>query len=262
MNYTSLSLKQALIDKALSGPNFGNQQTTASLAPIWMRKYDKEQREPNFQDVVVEECDKCDYKHSTSKALYRHKREKHSGLQQHCTDCEYSNHYPNRVKMHYDRVHRGIKRLRVSSHYAVKCRMESCEFVGTKKCLKLQSHKLFYCEQCTSSFERFDYLKFHNEGIHEGLVYSCEYCDKITTKKCDLKRHIFSNHSNGGQNRKQNRNATFCKEEGCSFKTLNGELKRHMETKHDGIVRFKCPAMNCNFRSSAKKEFNRHTKIH
>ena len=134
--------------------------------------------------------------------MYRHKREKHSGLKQHCTDCEYSHFYPNRVRIHYDQVHRGIKRVQVQykSKKIIKCREESCKFVGTNNFLELQSHKLFYCEQCALSFKRIDYLKSHDERIHEGLVYNCEYCDKRTTKKGDLKRHILSNHSNGEQN--------------------------------------------------------------
>ena len=153
--------------------------------------------------------------------------------------------------------YKGIKRVR---NYLMQCKRESCEFAGTKNCLELQSHKLFYCEKCPASFERNDSLKFHNERIHEGVVQKCKYCDMMKSKKGDLKRHILSWHFNGDQ--KQNRKPTFCKEEGCTFKTLNGELKRHIEKKHDGIVKFKCPAMNCNFRSSDKKDMVRHTKTH
>ena len=265
MNYPSLSLKQDLIEQVFSEASYGNgkqmKEQTASSGSIRMKKYYKEQKEQSVQNAIVEKCEKCDYKSSKFKAMYRHMKETH-GLKQHCTDCEFSHFYPNRVKRHYDRVHRGFyKGIKQERHYLMKCRKESCEFVGTKKCSDLQSHKLFYCEKCPASFERNDYLKFHNERIHEGVVYNCKYCDMTKSKKGDLKRHILSTHSNEDQG--QNRKPTFCKEEGCSFKTLNGQLKQHIERKHDGIVRFKCSVMNCNFGTVFdKRDIVRHTKTH
>ena len=253
MNYPSLSLKQDLIEQFFSEAKYGTKKLMKKQS---MKKYYKEQKEKSLQKVVVEECGECDYKSSKFKAMYRHMKEKH-GLKQHCTDCEYSHFYPNKVKRHYDTVHRGIRRVR---NNLMKCRTESCEFARTEKCPDLQSHKLFYCEKCPASFERNVNLKFHNERIHEGVVYNCKYCDMTKSKKGDLKRHILSIHSN--MDRYQNRKPTFCKEEGCSFKTLNGQLKQHIEKKHDGIVRFKCTAMNCHFGTSDKKDFVRHTKIH
>ena len=168
-----------------------------------------------------------------------HKRGKHSEVKQRCTDCEYSHVYPNRVKMHFKQVHMGIKRGRGLN----KCRKESCEFAGTTNCLELENHSFFFCNQCQLPFERSDSLKFHNDKVHEGIVFKCEHCDVYSNaRKDNLERHIRSKHSDEDSKRnRQNRNPRFCKEEGCTYIELNGQLKRHIETKHDGVVmRLKC----------------------
>ena len=126
MNYPSFSLKQDLIVPFFSEASYENgkqmKEQTASSGSIRLKKYYKEQKEKSLQNDVLEECDKCDNKSSKFKAMYRHMKETHTGLKQHCTDCQYSNVYLNRVKRHYDRVHRGfykgIKRVR---NYLMKC---------------------------------------------------------------------------------------------------------------------------------------------
>ena len=83
MNYPSLSLKQDLIDKVFSGTTSGIQKElkqTPSPGSIRLKKYYKEQKELRLQNVLVEECDRCEYKTTKFSAMYRHKREKHSGI--------------------------------------------------------------------------------------------------------------------------------------------------------------------------------------
>ena len=117
MNYPSLSLKQDLIDAAFSGATYGFQKqqekvkvkTEKSLSPgainkgrlkaaLAAKKHLKIQTELRLQSGEVDECDQCEYKTAKFKAMYRHKREKHMGLEQKCTDCDYTNIYPNRMK--------------------------------------------------------------------------------------------------------------------------------------------------------------------
>ena len=98
MNYPSLSLKQGLIDDVFSKKK--ELTRTASAGSIRLKKYYKEQKELRLQNVVVEECDQCDYKTTRFQGMYKHKREKHSLVKQRCSDCDYSHVYPNRVKMH------------------------------------------------------------------------------------------------------------------------------------------------------------------
>ena len=43
---------------------------------------------------------------------------------------------------------------------------------------------------------------------------------------------------------------------------LNWQLKATHETKHEGVIRFKCHVMNCSFRSAEHKELRRHAKTH
>ena len=191
--------------------------------------------------------------------MYRHKREKHLALKQKCTDCDYSNIYPNRIKQHIDHVHRGVKRRRSilinqNMNKNKKCQRESCEYAGTQNCSKLESHSLYFCKQCQLSFARNDSLKFHKDKIHEVLVFKCTYCDTyLTARKDTLEKHILFKHPED-KVKNLSRLVRLCKEEGCTYKTFNGQkLKRHIETKHDSIVKFKCHVMNCSYRSSKQK---------
>ena len=231
MNYPSLSLKQNLIDEVFTNKECGSQKElkqTTSLGSSKRKKRYKEQKELRLQNVTVEECDQCEFKTTKFQTMRHHKRVKHSGVRQRCTGCEYSHVYPNRVKIHFKQVHMGIKR----GIGLDKCRRELCEFAGTTNCLELENHSFFFCKQCQLSFARSDSFKYHKSKIHEGLA---------------------SNKS---------RKPRFCKEEGCTYIDFNGELKRHIETKHEGIVRFKCHAMNCSFGSSQQRELRRHARTH
>ena len=143
--------------------------------------------------------------------------------------------------------------------------MATCQYAGTANCLELQTHSLFLCEQCQLSFKRNDSLKSHNDKIHEGLVFTCEYCDSYSTaRKNDFKRHILSKHTEKYSKpaKARGHSAKLCKEEGCTYIDLNGTLKRHVETKHEGMIRFKCHVMNCSFGSSGQKNLRRHARTH
>ena len=201
MNYPRLSLEQDLIDDAFSGVKRGiKKEPKQHESPSErVKRYHKKQKELKLQNDNVDECDQCEYKTSKYQALYRHKRENHYVAKIKCPDCEYSNIYPNRVKRHYNQVHRGMKRKQRSYLINEKCRRESCEFAGTKNCLELQSHSLFFCDECQLSFKRNDDLKYHNDKIHEGLVFNCEYCETYSTaRKRDLTRHMHLKHTEEG----------------------------------------------------------------
>ena len=96
VNYPTLSLKQDLIDAAFSGATYGFQkQQEKSLSPgairmkkgrlkaarDRMKKHLKIQTELRLQSGEVDECDQCEYKTAKFEAMYRHKREKHMGLE-------------------------------------------------------------------------------------------------------------------------------------------------------------------------------------
>ena len=200
-----------------------------------------------LKNSVMEECDQCDYKTINHHCMFQHKRVHHSDTKQQCSECDFSHFYPNRVRTHFKQVHLGIKRKKM-------CQKDSCEYFGTAHCTELAEHSLFICEQCKLTFDRSDALKFHNEKIHEGIVYNCEFCKTYSvSRKSSLARHILSKHSD----------VKICIEEGCNYRSgYAQELQRHIESKHEGIVRFKCNVTNCTFGFSRKREFQRHAKTH
>ena len=261
MEYPSLSLKQDLIDRVFSKTNSGiqgdNFKVTPSPGAIRAKLHRQRQKELLLHNPVLEECDQCDFKTSKYKAMYRHKRENHTVVRQKCPDCEYSNIYPNRIKTHYKQVHMGVKRARLPGT----CRRQWCQYFGTAECLELQEHSLFTCNECKLSFSRGDDLKFHKEKIHLGLVYKCDICETYSTgRKGSLARHMISKHSDIYS--KEVKGVRPCTEEGCKYIDTNGGLKQHIETKHEGIVRYKCHVMNCSFGSPRSKDLRRHMKTH
>ena len=147
MEYPSLSLKQDSIDRVfcktasrIQGDDF---RATPSPGAMRAKLHDQKQKELLSKNPVLEECDQCDYKTSKYKAMYRHKRERHTVVKQKCADCEYSNIYPNRIRTHFKQVHMGMKKARVPG----RCRREWCEYFDTANCLELQEHSLFACDE-------------------------------------------------------------------------------------------------------------------
>ena len=110
------------------------------------------------------------------------------------------------------------------------------------------------------TFDRSDTLKYHNEKIHEGVVYNCEFCKEYSNpRKYNLARHILNNHSDV----KPKPKTKFCIEEGCTYRSYRPtELRQHVESKHEGVIRFKCNVTNCNFGSITQKDLRRHTETH
>ena len=250
MDYPSLSLKQDVIDQAFS----------SELKPsrtLYFKEYLKQQKENMLKNPVMEECDQCDYKTINHHCMFQHKRVHHSDTKQQCSECDFSHFYPNRVRTHFKQVHLGIKRKKKS--HQTKCQKVSCKNFGKTYCTELPEHSLFICEQCKLTFDRSDALKFHNEKIHEGIVYNCEFCKTYSvSRKSSLARHILSKHSDV-----KPKHMKSCIEEGCAYKTqYTQQLNRHIESKHEGIVRFKCNVTNCAFGFSRKREFQRHAKTH
>ena len=100
-------------------------------------------------------------------------------------------------------------KIKIKTHE--KCTRKLCKFAGAQNCLEFKSHSLFFCNKCELSFKGSDDLKFHNEKVHEGLFYTCEYCDSYSTARGkDLKRPIFAKHSD--EDLKQRRTRS-CEEE-------------------------------------------------
>ena len=194
MEYPSLSLKQDSIDRLFSGIQDDFKVTPSPETSRFKVHYHK-QKELLSQNPILEECDQCGFKTSKYKAMYRHKREHHTALRQQCTDCEYSNIYPNRVRKHYQHVHLGMKR-RQRTRQRTTCQRRWCEYFGTKKCVNLQEHSLNVCEDCKLTFSRSDGLKFHQDKIHLGVIFKCNFCDTYSTARKDtLKKHVIFKHS-------------------------------------------------------------------
>ena len=242
MDYSSLFLSNESIENAFKS----NQQKVtrkgfASLVKSGTKK--------DFE----KECEKCDFKTSTYNYMYVHNRIKHSDIKHKCTECNYTHAYPTKVRSHYKQVHLGVPK------YKQKCRKESCKDVGTEDCKELQ-HFNIYCGQCEFSTKRNDTLKIHTKRVHEGLIESflCKQCDFITNLKSSLKRHIAGKHLEETVHEKYK-----CDNDGCMYITLyKFKLRTHIETKHEGVVRFRCELMNCAFGTNERRQLKDHTRKH
>ena len=198
MNYPSLCLNQDLIDKVFLETKQGIPRPPVLNKDSWSKRYYHKKKESRSQSGEVEECDQCDYKTTKFMAMYGHKREKHIGVKKKCTECDYSHVYPTKVRGHYNRVHMGLK-SGIKVEKVAKCRKKVCENFGKPSCSDIRTHMLFFCNLCPLSFKRSDNLLFHNQNIHEGLIFSCKHCSSFSTaRKYTLKLHILAKHTEKG----------------------------------------------------------------
>ena len=211
----------------------------------------------------VEECDQCDYKTTKVNAMKDHKRVKHVGEKKKCSKCEYSHVYPTKIRQHYKQVHDKIRPQWSQRMHS--CREKSCKDFGTPSCLKIETHSLYFCNLCPSlSFKRSDKLKFHVDKVHKGITFKCEHCPFSNARKFQLKKHILMIHTKQESPMQESliKSKAFCIEEGCSYSTVHGDLKRHIATKHEGLIKFKCQVMNCNYASERNREMQNHLEKH
>ena len=206
----------------------------------------------------VEECNQCDYKTTKVNAMKDHKRVKHVSEKKKCSKCDYSHVYPTKIRTHYKQVHDKIRSL--SNQRMHSCKEKSCKDFGTPSCLKIETHSLYLCNLCSYlSINRSDKLKFHVDKVHKGITFKCEHCPFSNNRKFQFKKHILMIHT---KQESLIKSKAFCIEEGCSYSTVHGDLKRHIATKHVGLIKFKCQVMNCNYASERNREMQRHLEKH
>ena len=195
-------------------------------------------------------CDQCDYKTDKKNYMDNHKRGKHPKSKKKCDECNFTHAFPSKIKQHYKIVHLGIKRLA----YRFRCKVKNCTSYGKNTCDQLDQHKLLFCKQCNHTVTASEELKRHVQSVHEGIVYPCDQCSYVSKRRADLKVHFMSKHNTG---------LYKCTEEFCSHETYSKfRLERHFESEHEGLVKYKCEFMNCNFVSDKKSDFKVHELSH
>ena len=194
--------------------------------------------------------EQCEYKISKYNSMYSHMRVKHTDLRIKCTECNFSHPFQTKVNTHFKQVHLGQKR---PDHRSDICRKRTCSKFYTKNCTELESHAALSCDKCNYSTARSDYLKFHIKSVHDGIIYKCEYCPSYTAykRKRALTEHILHKHS---------KTLFTCSDQECKFETQYKQtLKMHTESKHEGVVRYKCDSMNCSYKTNDSKCLKEHS---
>ena len=256
MNYPSLSLEQKQIENAFASGK--HQKPSLKQQTRYFQGSNNIPLKSNFCLNQITKCDQCDYKTSKYDLMYSHVRVKHSDSKIKCTECNFSHPFPTKVNTHYKQVHLGVKR----HHRRYICRDEFCHRFGTQGCAELEKHSLLFCKVCKYSSARSDDFKFHIQSVHEGIVYPCEHCSSYVAKrKQNLDRHIVAHHP---QKSDPKAPKTYtCTDEECKFETqYTSTLKKHIESKHEGIVRYKCDFMNCDYRTNERKSLKEHSFLH
>lgn len=142
-------------------------------------------------------CDQCDKKYKSKNALSEHLAIIHSKTEPSilCASCPKIFITKSQLVSHTLYNH-PVK--------FVKCTFEGCDkSFGTKTQLKLHVtgvHQpvIYSCEYCGKSFTKEQTFKAHVQINHLGLRYRCvfPYCDLIYSGKDKLKRHMKTAHAN------------------------------------------------------------------
>ena len=207
---------------------------------------------------TMKKCDECDYENLKYNNLYVHKRQNHmKHLKQKCTECENTYSYLSKLKQHFNQVHQRIRRKQ-NNLYKVICRKQICPDFQTKGCKQIEDHSLFVCDQCPFSSRRKDMTQSHVQFVHEGVIFKCDQCTICTVKtRGALERHVLLKHPGP----EQKANPLLCTEIECTFISfIDRDMKRHVQEKHEGLIRYRCDIMNCNFGTYHKKTLSYHTK--
>ena len=116
------------------------------------------------------------------------------------------------------------------------------------------SKKIFSCEYCGKGFSVKCNLKSHILTVHDGIAkFKCDKCDYNATQKISLVRHQKSMH--GGSLYP----CSYCKDAGVikNFK-WEVDLKRHIESRHSN-TKFMCDV--CHNEFNTKRYLNNHKRL-
>ena len=250
MDYSNLFLNNELIDNVFKINQKRTKRIGRGFASLVKLGAEKD---------AIQECNKCDHKTGIYNNMYQHNRIIHSNIKHQCTECDYTHAYPSKVKSHHKQVHLGVPR---NSRRQI-CRKDVCKDVGKSDCKEIL-HFLLFCDQCDFSTKRYDNLKIHIKRVHEGLIelFACDQCDLSFNLKSSLKRHASVKHI-GEAMKGIYRAVEECDFEDCTYKTqFKFKLRIHIETKHEGIVRFRCEFMNCTYGANDRRSLKEHTVTH
>ena len=54
----------------------------------------------------------------------------------------------------------------------------------------------FECDDCVKQFNSNEALKYHKKSVHDGVRFTCSYCNHTSSSAQNLKRHDASKHTN------------------------------------------------------------------
>lgn len=136
-------------------------------------------------------CDQCDEEYVYHTDLTRHFQSKHNGIMVKCDfiNCEYQSNRPDKVRLHKQTIHQGIKFP--CNH----CEYKACSPCDLRKHVRGRHEGIRYkCDKCDHiSFDK-STLKKHVLAIHEGVRFSCDQCERSFTLKSSLAAHKKKKH--------------------------------------------------------------------
>ena len=88
--------------------------------------------------------------------------------------------------------------------------------------------EVFKCTKCPKVFEHINGLNLHNQSVHEGIRFKCQFCDKAYTTKYNVENHIRMNHSGIKDQPDMVYECDHCGKEFCR----KDSYVRHVKTLH------------------------------
>ena len=64
-----------------------------------------------------------------------------------------------------------------------------------KSVKSLHEGVIYSYDYCSHKSKRKSHLQQHVESLHEGVIYSCDYCEHKAKQKSNLKQHVQSVHN-------------------------------------------------------------------
>jgi hypothetical protein len=216
----------------------------------------KREKKSNSEPAVLVEykCDKCEASFTLKLGLTKHLESFH-GIEPRrdhiCEECGRSFSQVAGLRLHIRTNHPSDEDLK-----NVECKCLVCN-ANFKTSLDLNEHQTVQhdipetksCDRCEIRWTSIEAVKKHIAETHKLIVYHCELCDKVFTKKANKKLHMTQVHQCA---------ATFpCGQCSKVFKRRH-KLVLHERSIHGNGGDFKCDF--CSFRSCTKSRLGIHVQ--
>ena len=139
-------------------------------------------------------CDQCNKSFKSKQKLQVHDDSVHKGIKFSCKSCGKSLTQKAALNRHMKTAH-GISEKNKHDNENGPKTVPSENLIKSVHEETKPSQETNNCDKCNKSFKSRQSLNIHHDAVHKGIKYSCKSCGKSLTQKSALNRHMKTEHN-------------------------------------------------------------------